>query len=124
MLQIAHEFTTSDVAKALGVSPSFVYAVLKGEKSIPAAWPERIADAFALPRDDAVFLDNARDATPCTLSLTAKTPLQAEVANAFVRAFPDLSPADLERIKSLLSRPPSTTDAAGREKGDRSDAAA
>lgn len=118
ILQIEYEVRPAELAAILNVMPSRIYAVLSGQKPIPPNWPEKISDGFNMTESDRVFLRNAVDATPCKLSIDAKTPLQAEVAHAFVAAMPDLSEAELEKLKRLLRRGPPRPNEAARRKDD------
>ncbi|MCI4663341.1 MAG: hypothetical protein MRY74_01345 [Neomegalonema sp.] len=104
-LQIDYGFRTADVANAWGASTSFVYAVMSGRKPAPPQFIETISEELGITEDDREYLKIALDQTPGAVNIVTKSPLQAEVANAFARQINGLPDEELQRLRTLLGRP-------------------
>lgn len=99
--------TLTDMANALGVSPSYLSALERGKRSKPSwAFVQAAIQYFNIIWDEAEELQRLADisAPRPTLDASAMTPRATELANRLATQLRKLNDAEIERIHALLDR--------------------
>jgi transcriptional regulator with XRE-family HTH domain len=98
----------TDMANALGVSPSYLSALERGKRSKPSwAFVQAATQYFNIIWDDAEELQKLAEvsAPKITLDTSALSPRATELANRLARIIRRLGPEDIERLHGVLDRP-------------------
>lgn len=80
--------TLEEVSSFLGVSISYISAVIHGEREIPLSWRNKIIEIYGLPHDGIVELDNAISDTPCGHKIPICL-VEESLTNMIVNLFPE-----------------------------------
>lgn len=103
-LRIEHGEVVRDMARRMGVSPSFISAVENGKKNVPDAWIKTIAELYDL--NDAQINELREMAqqsmTSVKIDLLGRNASQRKAALIFARDFGKLSDNEADQIISLL----------------------
>ncbi|MET0605372.1 MAG: helix-turn-helix domain-containing protein [Beijerinckiaceae bacterium] len=97
----------TDMAKALGVSPSYLSALELGKRSKPSwAFVQAATHYFNIIWDEAEELQKLAEvsAPKITLDTSALSPRATEFANRLARTIRKLDSADIERLHAALER--------------------
>jgi transcriptional regulator with XRE-family HTH domain len=107
-LRSARGVTLSEMAEAIGVSPSYLSALEHGHRGRPT-WSliQRIIGYFNVIWDDAEELARlARISHPkVAIDTSGLDPLATEVANLLAERIGELDRDTLDRLRAVLSRP-------------------
>ncbi|WP_342359976.1 helix-turn-helix transcriptional regulator [Terrarubrum flagellatum] len=106
-LRAERGLTLTDMANALGVSPSYLSALERGKRSKPSwAFVQAATHYFNIIWDDAEELQRLADisAPKAKLDSSALTPRAVELANRMSRMIRTLDPADIERLHAALDK--------------------
>lgn len=103
-LRIEHGEVVRDMARRMGVSPSFISAVENGKKNVPNDWIETIADLYHLSADQTNELREMaqQSVTSVRIDLLGTNGSQRKAALIFARDFGKLSDNEADQIISLL----------------------
>ncbi|QKM53725.1 helix-turn-helix domain-containing protein [Burkholderia glumae] len=103
-LRHQHSELLKDMAEKLAVTSAFLSAVETGKKSIPADWREKLATLYALPKKEAIKLQNAIDESQrsVTIDLDGQSAARRGVAVALARRFNELSDDELLQLKQNM----------------------
>lgn len=106
-LRAERNLTLSDMANALGISPSYLSALERGKRSKPSwAFVQAATQYFNIIWDEAEELQKLADISrpKPTLDASALTPRATELANRLAGALRGLDAADIERMHAILDR--------------------
>ena len=93
-----------DIANELGVSSSFVSAVICGKRGVPTNWFETIKETCNLSDEEITNLKDLanENGNICRLNLANASNLTKSTAYAFQRNLNNLDDETLKKIKSLI----------------------
>lgn len=94
-----------DVANRIDVSPAFISSVETGRKPVPADLPERIQEAFKLPKADFYRLKQAADRTLSSKRIRSRRPKEAQCVAALSRNLDRLTDEQLDFFSDYFDKP-------------------
>jgi transcriptional regulator with XRE-family HTH domain len=105
-IRIDRQELLRDMAETLGVSAAYLSAVENGKRNAPAAWIDKIIQAYRLNPDEAKQLRSAFDESKDELriSLQRVSAQQRNTAISFAKALEGLSDEELERIMKVVQK--------------------
>lgn len=105
-IRIDHGEILMDMAKRLGVSPSFLSAVEVGRKSAPSGWSDTIAEQYHLSENQRQELKEAEQeaVTSVKLDFSKADQPQRTAAFVFAREFGSMSEETAGQVIQLLNR--------------------
>jgi len=94
------------MAEKLEISPAYLSSIENSMRPIPTGFSAKIIDAYKLSAVDAKKLVNAEDETLKAVEIKLSTNLNGtrrQTALMFARSFNNISDAELEKIREILS---------------------
>jgi transcriptional regulator with XRE-family HTH domain len=96
------EMPLGEMARRLGVSPSFLSSVETGRKSVPKDWLSDVSNILQLNQQDIIKLEHAIDAETGLKKIEATSEESAAFLAAFSRRESELSDKQLSMLTQLL----------------------
>lgn len=105
-LRIDHDEILFDMAKRLGVSPSFLSAVENGKKTPPVGWFDQLTVQYNLDPSQQNELRNALNdvVSQIRLNISKQTAEKRDLVLAFARRFESLSNEEADAVLKILNR--------------------
>ena len=105
-IRVDREETQCRMARRLGISPSQLSLIERGERSVPPGMAARVREEYGLGEEEAARLEAAqsRSAARLSVKLEGATACQREAAALFGNGFRDLTDAQCEAIKAALQK--------------------
>lgn len=105
-IRIDHGEILMDMAKRLGVSPSFLSAVEVGRKSAPSGWSDTIAEQYHLSEEQRQELKEAEQEAVISVKLDFSKVDQPQrtAALVFAREFGSMTEETASQVIQLLNR--------------------
>ena len=103
-LRIDADEVLLDMAKKLGVAPSFLSSVENGKKRMPSAWNNKICELYSLTEAQRAAFDRAIATTETQLVLSFENANDAnrELAVAFAREYQGLTPEQIAEMRRIM----------------------
>ena len=91
-----------DIAAKLGLTSSFISAVVSGKKPIPGSYVASVVRVLCLTQPAALNFKESADRSKTYIDVDALEGSQRELVAAFARKLDDLPPEFLEQIKKMV----------------------
>jgi HTH-type transcriptional regulator, competence development regulator len=103
-IRLERDELLKDMAKNLGITPSFLSSIESGKKNVPTALIDKITQIYNLTQNEKRQLEMfAKEAkSKVQISLKDKSNKEREIVTLFARTFEELDETDKEKIWDIL----------------------
>lgn len=104
-MRIDHEEFLKDMAKKLNVTVAYLSAVENGNRDVPDAWVNKLAESYNLSKEERKQLQNYayEGKNSIKIDFAGMNEEEKEIALAFARSFPRLSAEDKNMMKKIFN---------------------
>lgn len=101
-IRIEYDQRLKDMADKLGVTVAYLSAVENGNRAVPDAWVNKIANEYSLNEQEIIELQKAAYEEKNEIKICYEGAARAEVALAFARKFQSMTDDNVSQLQEFL----------------------